>query len=152
MTIPVSRPTVSTIYAALQDSTVNVKSYLNNLNASIAAGSVSGSDVLASLAAASSLLEQAQSITTDAGLVALLVNYANAQVSGTTFNSTSLETSMTALAAVVSAIMSEYPKDASGYLTDRTFSSTGTVTWAAMTGSQFPQTGAAITAWLATLS
>ena len=152
MTVPISATPVNKIYEQLQDSAVNVQSYLNNVSAQINAGTVSPTDYLAALNACSGLLVVSDGVAGNATLVANLVNYANLVVPGQTFTATSLSASITALSALVTAMVAAYPVDANGHLLDRTFGAGGAISWVPLSGSNLTQVALAIAAYQATLS
>ena len=88
----------------------------------------------------------------NATLVANLVNYANLVVPGQTFTATSLSASITALSALVTAMVAAYPVDANGRLLDRTFATGGAISWVPLSGSNLVPVAQAIAAYQATLS
>jgi hypothetical protein len=154
MPLPVTATNVGDAYRSLRDSGVNTISYVKQVQAGITANAVSASFLLTAQAAAISTLGVAQSVQADTTLTAALIPYVQQQVGNPTLDvAAELTASMTALGALVSAIVTDYPKDANGYLLDRTFNSTtGTLVWVSVTGASLPNTNAAITAWLATVS
>jgi hypothetical protein len=152
MTLPLSTTTVDVEYSIMRNMGINAQSYVLNVQRQIAANSVQPTDFLSALSACVSLLAMSSAVATNATLVANLVAYANLVVPGTTFTATSMAGSIAALQALVTAMVAEYPKDANGHLIDRSFAADGSINWIAQAGTAFPQTAAAASTWLGTLS
>jgi hypothetical protein len=153
MTLPLSTVTASVAYTAIQDAGINLSSYIRLVQAGITAGSVPSQDLLATLGSAVALLAQAQALVANAPLAASVETLIQQQANDPTLDVVGeFAASMTALAALISAIQTDFPKDSSGYLMDRIFSTTGGVSSVAFAPSLLPTVPAALAVWLATVS
>jgi len=103
------------------------------------------------LSTASRLVTLLQTTMANTVLSAALVSYTQIQMADPTFDVvTDVTTSLTALEALVAALLAEYPHSSDGSLADRVMDSSGNVTVAAVPVASLTATLPAIAAWLAT--
>jgi hypothetical protein len=153
MAIPVSAVSTDQIFTNLQNQTINVKSYMTNVQSGLTSGALTPTTFLSALSAAISLLSYVNTVVGDQTTISSLVAYANLVIPNSPFTPTSLSNSISALSALTQAMIAEYPKSASGnFLQDRTFDVNGNISWSPFSAALFPNTNNAITAWLATIN
>ncbi len=153
MVLPVTPITVAQAYDNLRNQTVNVQSYCRSITSALAAGDVSAQTVYALLSAASGLASYATGLSQVSGFIASMTSYVQQQTGNSTLDvTTSYSTSLTALQALITAIVTDYPKDAAGHVLDRVMDATGAISGVSLSSAQLPNTVTAINAWLATIS
>jgi hypothetical protein len=157
MALPIIPANVADSYNRLRDAAINLHSYMGDLQAQLAGGSSSATFVLVVFGIARTTLQMAQAIAAaappESQLGIALDAYVQQQTGAPDLDvHAELAASMTALAAFVTSLVGEYPKDAEGHLLDRVFDATGNIAWQQIPASALPNTSAAITSWLATVS
>jgi hypothetical protein len=153
MVLPVSGANVADAYSSLRSMATTLAGYCNQTVASVNGGGVNANFVLGLLQNAINTLSYAKTIQSNATLKTAIVSYVQQQVGNSTLDvSTDFDNSVTALSALVTAVIADYPKDANGHLLDRTFDANGNIIFITLTAAMLPQTMPAITAWLATIA
>jgi uncharacterized protein YebE (UPF0316 family) len=152
MAVPTSQSLVQNAFLTLWEAFISVQSgctMVQNFTANGASASASAFLTLANYCVSlKSLVTAYQANTT---LWNGVIAYAsNAAPGGMTI--TDLTNAYNASNTLLNALAGEYPHDAGGHLTDRTYSLTNGLTWISLTAAQMPNTMTAITGYLATLS
>jgi hypothetical protein len=157
MVLPVPSLTVSEAYDALLGQGRNTKGCFQNLLASIQSGdqdaTIDSQVFLVGIQSAVNTLSKAQQLTADTSQSAALTAYVQQMAGDPSLDvSAELTASMTALGAAIMAMVGDYPKDANGFLLDRSFSQSGELTSATLSPASLSNSATAMTAWLATIS
>lgn len=148
MALPLSTPNAQESFTQFQRVATNVANLARPM---VTAASINANLMASLLSQVMALVTYAQTVAADATLVAAVVAYAQ-QVSGSTTVQTDFAASLTAIESLQAAILKDYPKDANGFVLDRSMSAAGVIDWIAFTPAQFPTTLPAISAWLATVA
>jgi len=152
-TLPVSTLTIDKVWETVANQSTNLKSYIQQVQTAAAAGNVGSDLILRMLAAAVGYVALAKAIQANGAQTTALVAYVQGQpgASGLSVGSLLLAT-VTAAQTLVTALTGEFPKDGSGHLLDRTFDANGNVVPITLAPTGFPNTAAAMTAYVATVS
>jgi hypothetical protein len=121
------------------------------VQAAAANGPVSCNLLMPLVSTAARLVALLASVMSNTALAAALVSYTQMQMANPAFDvAGDVTASLTALQALVAALMAEYPKSADGSLADRIMDNQGNVTVVDAPAQSLPTTLPAIAAWLAT--
>lgn len=154
MALPVSVNASSGFYAQIQNSLLVLLGHAQQLQAAIAANSISPNLVLNTLANIVSVNNLSTTIQANNALLTGVEQlYASNYGVTTGVAASALGTMMTALIALGAAIKTDFPKAADGtHLACQTLDASANVQTDTFTAAQLPTTATALTAWLATVS
>lgn len=152
MAVPTSQSLVQVAFQDIWDAFIAVQSACIMIQSATASGAAASANNFLTLADYCIRLKTL--VANDQAKPALwnaIVSYAsNAAPGGMTL--ADLTAAYNAANAVLNALASEYPRDASGHLLDRTYNLNTGVSWITLTAAQMPNTMTAIPGYLATLA
>lgn len=157
MAFPLSAQDTTQNYANLRNTLVNCQSYCVQIQTATAGGgSVSLSVILSLWTWANTTVALATTISGQQNAVTELTAYMVSVVPGLSGTSpaalaTSLTAAVTQLSALITAIQTDYPVAAGGFLADRKLVS-GAIAYTTVTAAQLTNTMTAIAAFLVTVS
>jgi len=153
MAYPLTAPLVQRTFDRVQPELENVKTPALEIQAGAAAGTPAY-NIINLGQACITYRADFTAIAGNPALLAQLIPYVQAQLAGATALSVTSEyTNLNTLCGnLLTAIGTDYPRDGSGRLLDRTFSATLGIVWVNLTTAQLPNVLPAISAFLAAMS
>jgi len=150
---PLTAPLVEATFDRVQAELANVKTPALEIQAGAAVGTPAY-NVINLGQACISYRADFSVISGNSALLAQLIPYVQAQLAGASALSVTAEyTNLNTLCGnILTAIGTDYPRDGSGRLLDRTFSGTQGIVWVNLTTAQLPNVLPAISAFLAAMN